>query len=136
AHRSRGLRCRNHCPAGASQCRTLPRAAESDDPMSSPWIAGLRSVALYVPDLAKAEAFYTQTWHLEVAHREDGALYLRGSGSDHHLLALHQGGEAPQIRQVTLRARNRAALDAVLANVVKAGGKILAEAHELTRNPA
>jgi catechol 2,3-dioxygenase-like lactoylglutathione lyase family enzyme len=102
----------------------------------SPWIEGLRSVALYMPDLAKAEAFYTQTWHLEVAHREEGALYLRGSGSDHHLLALHQGGEVPQVRQVTLRARNREALDAVLAGVRKAGGKVLAEPHELTRNPA
>jgi catechol-2,3-dioxygenase len=102
----------------------------------SPWIEGLRSVALYMPDLAKAEAFYTQTWHLEVAHREEGALYLRGSGSDHHLLALHQGGEVPQVRQVTLRARSREALDAVLANVRKVGGKVLAEPHELTRNPA
>jgi catechol 2,3-dioxygenase-like lactoylglutathione lyase family enzyme len=102
----------------------------------SPWIEGLRSVALYVPDLAKAEAFYTRTWHLEVAHRGDGELYLRGSGSDHHLLALHQGGEVPQIRQVTLRARSRDALDAVLANVRKAGGKVLAEPHELTRSPA
>jgi catechol-2,3-dioxygenase len=46
-------------------------------------------VALTVPDLAAAEAFYTGTWRLEVAARGDGALYLRGSGSDHHLLALH-----------------------------------------------
>lgn len=104
--------------------------------MSSPWIAGLRSVELYVPDLAKAEAFYTQTWHLEVAHRTADALYLRGSGSDDHLLALRRGGEVPQIRQITLRARSREALDAVRANVVKAGGRIVAEAHELTANPA
>ncbi|MBC5781377.1 VOC family protein [Ramlibacter sp. USB13] len=102
----------------------------------SPWIEGLRSVALYVPDLAKAEEFYTRTWHLEVAHRGDGELFLRGSGTDHHLLALHQGGPSPQIRQVTLRARSREALDAVRENVLRAGGKLLAEAHELTRNPA
>ena len=102
----------------------------------SPWIEGLRSVALFVPDLAKAEEFYTRTWHLEVAHRGDGELFLRGSGSDHHLLALHQGGVVPQVRQVTLRARSREALDAVLANVRAAGGKVLAEPHELTRNPA
>jgi len=105
--------------------------------MSSPWIAGLRSVALYVPDLAKAEEFYTKTWNLEVAHRGDGELFLRGSGSDHHLLALHQGqGEVPQIRQIVLRARNREALDAVRDNVLGAGGRIVAEAHELARNPA
>ena len=104
--------------------------------MSSPWIEGLRSVALYVPDLAKAESFYTQVWRLEVAQRGDGVLYLRGSGSDTYLLALHQGGELPQIRQVTLRARSRAALDEIMANVQRAGGKLLAAPHELTRDPA
>jgi catechol 2,3-dioxygenase-like lactoylglutathione lyase family enzyme len=102
----------------------------------SPWIEGLRSVALYVPDLAKAESFYTQVWRLEVAHRGDGVLYLRGSGSDTYLLALHQGGELPQIRQVTLRARSRAALDEIVAEVQRAGGKLLAAPHELTRDPA
>jgi catechol 2,3-dioxygenase-like lactoylglutathione lyase family enzyme len=102
----------------------------------SPWIESLRSVALYVPDLAKAEEFYTKTWHLEVAHRGDNELFLRGSGSDHHLLALHQGGAVPQIRQIALRARSREALDVVRDNVLRAGGKMLAEAHELTRNPA
>jgi catechol 2,3-dioxygenase-like lactoylglutathione lyase family enzyme len=104
--------------------------------MSSPWIAGLRSVELVVPDLARAEAFYTRTWHLEVAHRRDGVLYLRGSGTDDYLLALHQGGEVPQVRHVTLRARSRAALDAVRANVPGAGGRILADPHALTRDPA
>ena len=67
--------------------------------MSSPTIEALRSVALNVPDLARAESFYTQVWNLQVALRGDDAVYLRGSGSDHHLLALHPGGEAPQIRQ-------------------------------------
>src|SRR3954471_15593283 len=102
--------------------------------MSSPWIEGLRSVAFYVPDLRKAETFYTQTWKLEVAHRADNVLYLRGSGTDEYLLALHQGGEVPQIRQVTLRARSREALDAIADAAVRAGGKLLAPAHELTRD--
>jgi catechol 2,3-dioxygenase-like lactoylglutathione lyase family enzyme len=104
--------------------------------MSSPWIEGLRSVALYVPDLAKAEDFYTRTWNLEVAQRGDGVLYLRGTGSDGYLLALHQGGEVPQVRQVTLRARSRAALDAIATQVEAAGGTLLAAPHALTRDPA
>lgn len=104
--------------------------------MSSPWIQGLRSVALFVPDLAQAEHFYTRTWQLDVAHRGDGVLYLRGTGSDAYLLALHQGGQVPQIRQVTLRARSREALDAIAAQVVAAGGTLLAPAHELGRDPA
>lgn len=104
--------------------------------MSSPWIAGLRSVALNVPDLATAETFYTQVWNLEVAHRKDNALYLRGSGTDHHLLALYAGGEVPQLRQVTLRARSAEALQAVAEAVPRAGGRILSPIAALDKNPA
>ena len=68
--------------------------------MKSPWIAGLRSAALNVPDLAAAEAFYTSVWHLAVAGRSADALYLRGNGADHHLLALHAGATTA-IRHVT-----------------------------------
>jgi catechol 2,3-dioxygenase len=93
--------------------------------MSSPWIEGLRSVALNVPDLAKAETFYTQTWHLEVAERGDGVLYLRGTGTDRYLLALHAGGEVPQVRHVTLRARSAQALDEITRAVPAAGGRIV-----------
>jgi catechol 2,3-dioxygenase len=93
--------------------------------MSSPWIEGLRSVALDVPDLAQAETFYTQVWQLEVAGRGDGVLYLRGSGADAYLLALHQGGAVPQIRHVTLRARSAGALATVAEKVLPAGGRML-----------
>jgi catechol 2,3-dioxygenase-like lactoylglutathione lyase family enzyme len=93
--------------------------------VKSPWIAGLRSVALTVPDLAAAEAFYTGTWRLVVAARARGALYLRGSGSDHHLLALHERAGTPQILKVTLRARSAEALQAVAAATVAAGGRVV-----------
>ena len=68
--------------------------------MQSPWIAGLRSVALSVPDLAAAEASYTRICGLVIAdvmtedkaeadtaaaHATGGVLYLCGSGSDHHM---------------------------------------------------
>lgn len=94
--------------------------------MSSPWIEGLRSVALEVPDLAQAESFYTQVWNLEVAARDGGALYLRGSGSDAYLLALHPGGPVPRIRHVTLRARSADALAKVAGRVQPAGGRVVA----------
>lgn len=104
--------------------------------MSSPWIEGLRSVALYVPDLTKAEDFYTRTWQLEVAARGDDVLYLRGTGTDAYLLALHQGGDVPQIRHITLRARSREALGAVQAQALAAGATLIAAPHALTRDPA
>lgn len=94
--------------------------------MTSPWIDGLRSVALNVPDLAQAEAFYTGTWQLRVAARTPGMLYLAGSGRDHHLLALRQDADAPlAIRQVTLRARSADALPAIERATLAAGGQIV-----------
>jgi catechol-2,3-dioxygenase len=88
-------------------------------------VAALRSVALNVPDLPAAEQFYTQIWHLSVAARTPDALYLRGTGADHHLLALHQAHGPARIRNVTLRARSRAALDEMAQAVVAAGGRVL-----------
>ena len=92
--------------------------------MKSPWIQALRSVALTVPDLAAAERFYTQVWRLAVAARDEGVLYLRGSGSDHHLLALHAAAGQPQLRQVTLRARHADALAAIAQATLAAGGQV------------
>ncbi|MBH1962683.1 MAG: VOC family protein [Comamonadaceae bacterium] len=104
--------------------------------MSSPWIEAVRSVAMNVPDLAKAEAFYTEVWGLDVAHRSEKSIYLRGTGTDHHLIALYAGGSEPQIRQVTLRARSLDALSAVAEAVPRAGGTIVSPIGPLTRNPA
>ncbi len=92
--------------------------------MKSPWIAALRSVALNVPDLAAAEDFYTRVWRLALASRGDGVVYLRGSGADHHLLALHAAAGTPTIRQVTLRARSDAALADIARATLAAGGKV------------
>ncbi len=94
---------------------------------ASAHIAALRSVALNVPDLKLAEDFFTRVWNLDVADRAEGAIYLRGSGSDHHLLALHAAAGAAQIRHVTLRTHSRQSLDAVAAQVTPAGGRILQE---------
>ncbi len=92
--------------------------------MSSPWIQALRSVALNVPDLARAEAFYTTTWRLQVVARSDDALYLRGSGADHHLLSLH-AADGVSIRHVSLRARGAEALVAIAQATEAAGGRVL-----------
>jgi len=93
--------------------------------MTSPWIAALRSVALNVPDLAQAEAFYTGTWHLRIAARTPDTLYLAGGGTDHHLLALRQADGPLAIRHVSLRARSADALPAIAKAAVAAGGGIV-----------
>jgi len=93
--------------------------------MSSPSICAVRSVALKVPDLARAEAFYTDVWHLDVVDRTADAIWLRGTGADHHLIALHAGSDVPQVLHVTLRARSPEALDAVAKAAADAGGTVV-----------
>jgi catechol 2,3-dioxygenase len=100
--------------------------------MHSPWIEALRSVALTVPDLAAAETFYTRVWRLDVAHRAPGAIWLRGSGRDHHLLELREQPGVPRILRVTLRARGADALGVVAAAASAAGGRVEREAHDTT----
>lgn len=95
-------------------------------------VSALRSVALNVPDLAAAEHFYTTVWHLQVAARSDEVIYFRGTGADHHLLALHQGQGPAKIRCVTLRARDRLALDAVASAALASGGKVLQPVAQVT----
>jgi len=98
---------------------------------ASSLISGLRSVAFNVPDLALAEDFYTRVWGLSVAAREAGALYLRATGADHHVLALHQQDGPAQIRHVTLRARSLQALQQAAAAVPSAGGRVVQPLAEL-----
>jgi catechol 2,3-dioxygenase len=92
--------------------------------MKSPLVEGIRSVGLTVPDLARAEQFYTEVWKLAVAARIGGALYLRGSGADHHLVMLCEAPGAPQILQITLRARSTAALRLIMTATRAAGGTV------------
>jgi catechol 2,3-dioxygenase len=99
---------------------------------ASSLISALRSVALTVPDLTLAEDFFTRTWHLQVVARTDNALYLRGAGSDHHLLALHHAPGAARILHITLRARSLNALSLAAQKTMAAGGHVLAPTAPLT----
>lgn len=93
--------------------------------MSSPWISGLRSIAFDVPDLAKAEDFYSSVWQLEVATRTSNSVWMRGVGGDHHLLELHAHPSSARIRRLTLRATDRAALDVIVHNAVAAHDRVV-----------
>ena len=99
---------------------------------ASSLVSALRSVALTVPDLALAEDFFTRTWQLKVVARADNAIYFRGAGSDHHLLALHHAPGAAQILHITLRARSLNALALASQRTVDAGGHVLAPTAPLT----
>jgi catechol 2,3-dioxygenase-like lactoylglutathione lyase family enzyme len=94
--------------------------------MTESLVASLRSVEIGLPDVAAAEQFYTRTWGLSVAARKGSSVYLRGTGTDHHLLSLHASAQ-PELQMVTFRASSAQALDQIARNVVLHGGAVLAK---------
>jgi len=93
--------------------------------MSNFPLIALRSVELGVPDLPRAEAFYRDVWGLSEAARQDGVVYLRATGSDHHVLALRSHATA-EILSVSFRAKDHGTLHEIAARVVAAGGSVIA----------
>uniref|UniRef100_UPI0035CA5F47 VOC family protein n=1 Tax=uncultured Sphingomonas sp. TaxID=158754 RepID=UPI0035CA5F47 len=83
-------------------------------------VTGLRSVDFVVPDLAAASAFYTDTWGLEVADRSEDTVWLRATGTDPHVLALH-AGDGAAMRSMTFRLAADADPEALVAAMVARG---------------
>jgi catechol 2,3-dioxygenase len=84
----------------------------------------LRGIAIGVPDLALAEQFYTETWRLAVVARTADAVYLRGTGAAHHILALHRS-EQPDVRSVDFSVASIDALHALAQVIPEHGGAIV-----------
>ncbi len=78
--------------------------------MADPRVTGLRSAEFQVPDLAEARKFYEDCWGLEVAAEDGDTVYMRGTGSAHHALALREGPEK-KLLCVNLAADDKAAVD-------------------------
>jgi catechol 2,3-dioxygenase len=87
-------------------------------------VTALRSVDLGTPDLARSEAFYRETWGLERVAAADGALYLRATGSDHHVVALHRS-DRTELRAVTFRLADPGDFDKIGRNAVDQGATLL-----------
>lgn len=92
--------------------------------MTTPLVNALRSVEIGVPEVAAAEAFYVNTWHLSVAARTASTVYLRGTGAAHHLLSITQTPQS-ELLAVTLNSAVRADVDALAQSVPAHGGAIL-----------
>ncbi|ABI89859.1 glyoxalase-like domain protein [Burkholderia ambifaria AMMD] len=92
--------------------------------MKQPLVTALRGIAIGVPDLALAEQFYTETWRLAVVARTADAVYLRGTGAAHHILALHRS-EQPDVRSVDFSVASIDALHALAQVIPEHGGAIV-----------
>jgi catechol 2,3-dioxygenase len=87
-------------------------------------VTALRSVAIGTPDLALSERFYTEVWGLEVAARQGEAVYLRATGADHHVLALHPRAAA-EILSVTFRVDAATDLGQLGERAARLGARVL-----------
>lgn len=79
-------------------------------------VTHLRRVGVASPDPEGLAQFYEQVWGLTICDRRDRAVYLRGAGSEHHLLVISPA-ERPGVRLVGLGLADPAAVDETAARL-------------------
>ncbi len=94
-------------------------------------IIAVRGLNLAVRDLEASTKFYQNGWGLEEVSRGEGVVYLRATGTEHHVLALH---EAPQsaFLGTRLAAPDKATVDAIHARAVGFGADVISRPHVLS----
>ena len=83
-------------------------------------VAALRSVHLAVTDLAAAERFYSDVWHLEQIAVDDNAIWMRATGAFHHVVSVRRGPRGAIVR-VVLDTSDRATVDRLYEQVRASG---------------
>ncbi|HEY7611234.1 MAG TPA: VOC family protein [Alphaproteobacteria bacterium] len=93
--------------------------------MSNARISRLRGIALAGPNCIGAAAWFADSWGLAKVAEAPGAVYLRGSGPEHHILSLH---DRPRrgIAYLNFAAQDEAALKALHVKLAGRGVKIAA----------
>ncbi len=99
--------------------------------MTSSKVNAIRSVAIGVVDVAASATFYREIWGLIPVSESPEAVYLRGTGPDHHLLALIQH-DRPQVLRLDMTAPDRAAVDALHASLSILGSSLINEPATIT----
>jgi len=79
-------------------------------------VTHLRRVGITSPDPEGLAQFYERVWGLTISDRREGTIYLRGTGSEHHLLVISPGARA-SVRLVGLGLADPAAVDATAARL-------------------
>lgn len=93
-------------------------------------VNGLRGVELAVFDLKQTADFYCNSWGLEEVATDGGAMYLRGTGAEHHVLTVHERPRAGLVA-INFSADDRRAVDGLHARAVGMGVEVIAAPHVL-----
>jgi len=92
--------------------------------MSKARVRALRSVELGFSDVDRSLRFLTEVWNLTHLGEISGVHYLRGTGAFHHILTIRRMAQ-PALIRIVLDAADRAAIDALHAQVVAHGLKAI-----------
>ncbi|HEY4983233.1 MAG TPA: VOC family protein [Pseudolabrys sp.] len=92
--------------------------------MSKARVRALRSVELGFSNVGSSLRFFTEVWNLTHVGEISGVHYLRATGAFHHILTIRRMAQPALIRMV-LDAADRAAVDALHAQIVAHGLKAI-----------
>ena len=87
-------------------------------------VTALRSVDLGTPDLDRSVKFYCDVWGLTLVTRAAGMVYLRATGSNHHVVALYPS-ERPELGAVTFRVATARDMESIAAKAVAEGARLV-----------
>lgn len=93
--------------------------------MTAPRINRLRAIQIGAPGLPQQASFFCDVWGLRPAARAGGAVYLRGTGPEHHIVALHDRPKRG-IVSIDFAIDGDDAVDALHARLEAAGHRVAA----------
>src|SRR5882672_10541668 len=79
-------------------------------------VCGLRSLQMGVVDFDRALDFFTRVWGLSTVATKSGLAYLRASGPDRYVVALHNRPKT-EILRIDMRVPGPADIDAIHARL-------------------
>ncbi|SCY26858.1 Catechol-2,3-dioxygenase [Streptomyces sp. 136MFCol5.1] len=83
-------------------------------------LRALRSVELHTPAFTESTDFYTEVWGLEPVEQDRDATWLRGTGEEHHVLALTRG-ERNGLGRITFAVATPAEIDEAARRLLARG---------------
>jgi catechol 2,3-dioxygenase len=93
-------------------------------------VTGLRYVEFAVTDLDRSLRFYEDVWQLEAVERQANAIFLRGSGDEHHIVIVRKA-ESPGLLSASFSAPDRLAVDELFDRVSRSGVATVRPPHPL-----
>lgn len=95
-------------------------------------VTGLRGLEFSVFDLNESAEFYKKAWALEEVTRVENTIYLRGAGTEHHILTLHESKRAG-LKAVNFAAPDRYAVQALHERAKAMACDVVSAPHELAK---